>query len=749
MEKRSINNQNKGTNSPTSNSKDSKNNPTPQKKAETPSTKKSTTTNKSASVNEQFSKNIPPVKTLNEKVAEAAKAAKQQPTQPKQPAKSINELYAANNKNTTKQEPVKKVVTPPVKKVVTKPTDTKKASATSINELYAAKDKKATAKPTSNPVKAATGTKKAVTPPTANATKANQQPITNNQQPTTKNQQPKTFEPPVLKTVPNPAVTENKVKQDLMEGKPRQKNAHLVEPALKAARFHQKLQKEMGIKPTVSSQPVVKSSYQEKKAAASVVRTRSNYQEPKVAQPQPVIPPKPTVKPIVEAPKAKTSNIPKAETSKAAFSSFLEKPVMTYQTNAKGGQPDEDQENNYWKAPISQQEQAPKKRSYSLKEFFLFSSGVDRDVLQHCPSDESRFIGVGGTVIFTGILAFLSSSYAIFTVFDSWPMAIFFGMVWGFMIYNLDRYIVASMKNHGKWWKDWSIAFPRLVMAVLLALVISKPLELKIFEKEINAELVSMEQEVFNEQEEKVKTRFITQIENYETTAQELETKLLTLRQKRDTLEMMALAEADGSGGSGKRNMGPIYKAKRADADNARAEFESEKARIMPMIEFNKEKAKDLKSEMEEEMANLDQESYGGLAARMEALHRLGEQSEAIYWASLMIMLLFVIVEISPVLVKLISSKTSYDYLSMHKEHAIKMATQEEIAEANKYLENRLKFESETNDYRTSAMIMLEKEMIDDFVARKRATLRTQSAAGKKPSINTEVRNIGAEAKAS
>jgi hypothetical protein len=745
MEKRSINNQNKGITSPTSNSKDSKTNPTSQKKVESPSTKKSNTTNKSASVNEKFSKNIPPVKTLNQKVAETAKAAKQQPTQPKQPAKSINELYAANNKNTNKQESVKKVVIPPVKKAMTKPTDTKKASATSINELYAAKDKKVVTKPASNPVKAAIGNKKAVTPSTAKATKATTNVPTTTGKPTTNSpkadKQPTTFEPPVLRSVPNPAATENKVKQDLIDGKPRKKNAHLVEPALKAARFHQKLQKEMGLKPTVSSQPVVKASYQEKKAATPVVRTRSNYQESKITQPQPVILPKSTVKPIIET--------PKAETPKAAFSSFLEKPVMTYQTNAKGGLVDENQESNYWKAPISQQEQAPKKRSFSLKEFFLFSSGVDRDVLQHCPSDESRFIGVGGTVIFTGILAFLSSSYAIFTVFDNWPMAIFFGMVWGFMIYNLDRYIVASMKNQGKWWKDWSIAFPRLVMAVLLALVISKPLELKIFEKEINAELVSMEQEVFNEQEEKVEARFIAQIQNYETTSQELETKLLTLRQKRDTLEMMALAEADGSGGSGQRNMGPIYKAKRADADNARIEFESEKARLMPMIEFNKEKAKDLKSEMEEEMANLDQEAYGGLAARMEALHRLGEQSEAIWWASMMIMLLFVIVEISPVLVKLISSKTSYDYLSMHKEHAIKMATQEEIAEANKYLENRLKFESETNDYRTTAMIMLEKEMIDDFVARKKASLRSQSAAGKKPSINTEVRNIGAEAKAS
>ena len=391
--------------------------------------------------------------------------------------------------------------------------------------------------------------------------------------------------------------------------------------------------------------------------------------------------------------------------------------------------PDQGTEKNatYWTAPISQKKDAESKIKFSIKEFFLFSSGVDRDILQHCPADESRFLGVGGTVIFTGILAFLSSTYAIYTVFDNWLMAVFFGMIWGFMIYNLDRYIVGSMKNHGSWWKDMTIAFPRLLMAVLLALVISKPLELKIFEKEINAELITMEQEVYQEQEDKVKQRYTDQIEKYEATILEMTTTLDGLRSKRDTLEIMALREADGSGGSGNKNMGPIYKAKRKDADHARAEFDVEKERLMPLIAENQEKADAIKAELEEEIANLDQEAYGGMAARMEALHRLGQESEAIWWASMMIMLLFVIVEVSPVLVKLISSKTAYDYLSLHKEHAIKMATQEEIAEANKQLQNRVQFETETNVYRTQMLIQLEKEMIDEFVARQRAELKGQA----------------------
>jgi hypothetical protein len=52
------------------------------------------------------------------------------------------------------------------------------------------------------------------------------------------------------------------------------------------------------------------------------------------------------------------------------------------------------------------------------------------------------------------------------------------------MIFNLDRFIVSGMRKRTSSWSEWKLAFPRLVLAVLLAFVISKPLELKIFEKQ-------------------------------------------------------------------------------------------------------------------------------------------------------------------------------------------------------------------------------------------------------------------------
>lgn len=180
----------------------------------------------------------------------------------------------------------------------------------------------------------------------------------------------------------------------------------------------------------------------------------------------------------------------------------------------------------------------------NLQDFFLFCSGVEHTVLEKCPTDRNKYAGIGATVFFTGVLAFFSSGYALFTVFDSYWLAGAFGMVWGLMIFNLDRYIVMSMKSNGKWWKDFFVAFPRLLMAVLLAMVISKPLELKFFEKEISVEMVQMEQEVFKQQEDRVKFRYQTQIDELRSQAAILQSEILAKTAYRNFLASTAVQEA-------------------------------------------------------------------------------------------------------------------------------------------------------------------------------------------------------------
>src|SRR5690606_27869306 len=121
-----------------------------------------------------------------------------------------------------------------------------------------------------------------------------------------------------------------------------------------------------------------------------------------------------------------------------------------------------------------------------LISFFILSSDADRNLLSICTEGEqTKYAGIGATVFFTAVMAFIAGSYALYTVFDSALPAIAFGLVWGLLIFNLDRYIVSTMRKREKFGSEFLQALPRIVLAIIIAIVISKPLEIKIFEKEI------------------------------------------------------------------------------------------------------------------------------------------------------------------------------------------------------------------------------------------------------------------------
>src|SRR5210317_1114722 len=109
-------------------------------------------------------------------------------------------------------------------------------------------------------------------------------------------------------------------------------------------------------------------------------------------------------------------------------------------------------------------------------------SGADTEVLENCSkSEQIKYVGIGGTVFFTAIMATIASSYALYTVFDNYFVALIFGLVWGLLIFNLDRFIVGTIKKRESKWSEIWQATPRIILAVIIAVVISKPLELKLF----------------------------------------------------------------------------------------------------------------------------------------------------------------------------------------------------------------------------------------------------------------------------
>lgn len=318
-----------------------------------------------------------------------------------------------------------------------------------------------------------------------------------------------------------------------------------------------------------------------------------------------------------------------------------------------------------------------------LISFFWFCSGADTEILKKCPTEKSKYTGIGATVFFTGVFAFLSASYALFTVFDNFFSAIAFGIVWGLMIFNLDRFIVSSMRKQRRRGKEFIMAIPRLALAVLISVVIARPLELKIFEKEIAPELVVMEQEKYATQERKLMSRFIPYQDSLRSQITHLKNEIAEKAGQRDALLRIAQEEADGTGGSRRKNLGPIYAAKKADADRAEEELRELTARNRERIAVIEAGLSENIGAMNNELAGLDRSRMNGPAARMEALSRITDNSSAILWAHWFILLLFIALETAPVFVKLISPKGPYDNLLRIVEHGYVVEESESVAVAN------------------------------------------------------------------
>ena len=350
-----------------------------------------------------------------------------------------------------------------------------------------------------------------------------------------------------------------------------------------------------------------------------------------------------------------------------------------------------------------------------LSSFFLFCSGVYPSLLNRSPSDVQKYIGIGATVFFTGILAFMSASYAVFTVFDSYIASIAFGLVWGVMIFNLDRYLVSSMRKSDSKFKDLFSATPRILLAVLIAVVISKPLEVKLFDTEIQSELVLMEQERYLTQENAAKARYDVDIKIGNEKVAALDLKLQLEKAKVDAMLLSAVAEADGTGGSGQRNMGPIYKMKKAEADAAQLSFANLSDSIQTVIVAEVAIVDDLKSQSNATLSNLEETALTGLASRLNALGRMSDKNSTIYWASIFIMLLFIAIECSPILVKLITKKGPYDYMLANLEKRYQSKAEQDIAlmmlkqevevsyaQKTKSVQNNIRIEAENEIYKAA-----------------------------------------------
>ncbi len=329
-----------------------------------------------------------------------------------------------------------------------------------------------------------------------------------------------------------------------------------------------------------------------------------------------------------------------------------------------------------------------------ISKFLWFCAGADLQLLKHCPQSERiKEEGIGGVVLATGVLAFLSSSYAFYIVFRdpninsiiSSLMAIAFGFVWALIIFNLDRFIVSST-GHGDGtekitWEEFTGAIPRLLMALIIGFTLSKPLEIRIMKSELEA-IYQVKKAKYQEDNTPIEDarydaeRKITQ-EKFDAVSADrvrFEKERQSLLEKAIQERVDANKEASGKSQNGASGVGPIYQARMANAADLDNQAQKKADDIKAWDEEHKDEVAKFKAKREEidekHRNNLDEiktngEKLNGLVNQIMWAH---EAYPIISWA---ITLLLLSIEIAPILYKLMIRNGPYHYLTENQREIV------------------------------------------------------------------------------
>ena len=329
-----------------------------------------------------------------------------------------------------------------------------------------------------------------------------------------------------------------------------------------------------------------------------------------------------------------------------------------------------------------------------ISKFLWFCAGADLQLLKHCPQSERiKEEGIGGVVLATGVLAFLSSSYAFFIVFRDPQinsmmtsiLAIAFGFVWALIIFNLDRFIVSS-SGHGDGtekitWEEFTGAIPRLIMALIIGFTLSKPLEIRIMKSELEAIYQIKKDEYIQERTPVEVARWENERKITKDKFDALSADRVRFEKERQDLQDKAVQErvdankeASGKNGNGVSGTGPIYTARMANAANLEAQAKKKAEDIAAWDEANKNEVDKFKADIN----RIDENHKNKLAVINENGAKLNGLVNQIMWAheaypvvSWALTLLLLSIEVAPILYKLMIRNGPYHYLTENQREIV------------------------------------------------------------------------------
>ena len=216
------------------------------------------------------------------------------------------------------------------------------------------------------------------------------------------------------------------------------------------------------------------------------------------------------------------------------------------------------------------------------------------------------------------------------------------------------------MRHSEKKWQEVVKVIPRLLIAVLIAVIVSKPLEIQIFKSEIQSYLLLQNAKKVTNVDLKYTSRF-SELNDKKSKIDSQYTVMLMLREK---YYEDFKCECDGTCGTKKVGRGIECISKKNKYEEFLRELSLEKIRRDSTLVNIVKQESVLKSKLEQETQVIKASISFGLIDQIRALNKIDKLS------SMFIIFIFVMIETAPILTKLLSSSGPYDNLVMEYERA-------------------------------------------------------------------------------
>jgi uncharacterized protein DUF4407 len=341
------------------------------------------------------------------------------------------------------------------------------------------------------------------------------------------------------------------------------------------------------------------------------------------------------------------------------------------------------------------------------RQWLLIVSGTRANVIAQCESERVKFESLGWAILITSGMATISMWFALYSAMGVNPvLAAPLALLWGLVIMGIDRWLITSLPVEGR--RRFSMAAPRLLLAILLGTLISTPLVLRIFQSEIDAQISIMKansasQFLQSEQKNQIGaqvTYWRKDVSNLEKVinsggiatinpandpqVKSLEAQAKTVYNQEQTYYKQWQCQLYGGPGC-PPGAGTLYKAARSNWEDAKARLAQINSQIQQRendlsasdtasVQSRLAQAKDALPAAQKQLQiavarqNALQASFdatnqkeNGLLIRLQALSQLSDKSFTVTAARFLLFLLFLVIECLPVTVKLLQQPGNYE----------------------------------------------------------------------------------------